>query len=68
MVKILNLTLESGEISQPTWATEGEFVSPLFNTNFISKFEINVGEDMRHFNPLEDYRIFYHWFSGVKTP
>jgi hypothetical protein len=18
-------------------------------------------------NPLEDYRFFYHWFSGVKT-
>ena len=29
MVKIFNLTLESGEISQPTWATEGEFVSPI---------------------------------------
>ena len=24
-----NLTLESGEISYPTWATEGEFVSPI---------------------------------------
>jgi hypothetical protein len=30
---ILNLTLESGEISYPTWANEGEFVSH----NFISK-------------------------------
>jgi hypothetical protein len=29
VVKILNLTLESGEILQPTWATEGEFVSPI---------------------------------------
>jgi hypothetical protein len=46
---------------------------PLFNTNFISKseinaFEINAGKDTRHFNPLEDYRFFHHWFSGVKTP
>jgi hypothetical protein len=21
-----------------------------------------------HFNPLDDYRIFHHWFSGDKTP
>jgi len=46
---------------------------PLFNTNFISKleinaFEINAGKGTRHFNPLEDYRYFHHWFSGVKTP
>ena len=39
-------------------------------TNFISKFEINAfeinaGKDTRHFNPLEDYRFFHHWFSGV---
>jgi hypothetical protein len=26
------------------------------------------GEDTRHFNPLEDYRFFHHWFTGVKTP
>ena len=35
---------------------------PLFNTNFISKFEINAlainaGKGTRHFNPVED-RIF----------
>jgi hypothetical protein len=46
---------------------------PSFNTNFISKFEINAfeinaGKDTRHFNPLEDYRFFHHWFIGVKTP
>jgi hypothetical protein len=41
---------------------------PLFNTNFISKFEINAGKGKRHFNPLEDYRFFHHWFSGVKMP
>jgi hypothetical protein len=41
---------------------------PLFNTNLISKFEINAGKGTRHFNPLEDYRFFHHWFSGVKTP
>jgi hypothetical protein len=36
VVNILNLTLESEEIL--TWATEGEFVSPIiYNTNFISK-------------------------------
>jgi hypothetical protein len=45
-------------------------VTNLYNTNFISKFEINafeinVGKGMRHFNPLEDYRFFHHWFSGV---
>ena len=22
----------------------------------------------RHFNPLEDYRFFYYWFSGIKMP
>jgi hypothetical protein len=41
--------------------------------NFISKFEIdafeiNAGKGKRHFNPLEDYRFFHHWFSGVKMP
>jgi hypothetical protein len=46
---------------------------PLFNTNFISTFEINAlkinaGKGTRHFNPPEDYRFFHHWFSGVKTP
>ena len=41
---------------------------PLFTTNFISKFEINAGKGTRHFNPLEDYRFFHQWFSGVKTP
>jgi hypothetical protein len=30
---------------------------PLFNTNLISKFEINAGKDTRHFNPLEDHRL-----------
>jgi hypothetical protein len=29
VVKILNLTLLSREISLPTWASEGEFVSPI---------------------------------------
>ena len=29
--------------------------------------EPNAGKGTRHFNPLEDYRIFHHWFSGVKT-
>jgi hypothetical protein len=46
---------------------------PLFDTSFISKFEIyafeiNAGKGTSHFNPLEDYRFFHHWFSGVKTP
>jgi hypothetical protein len=46
---------------------------PLFNTNFISTFEINAlkinaWKGTRHFNPPEDYRFFQHWFSGVKTP
>jgi hypothetical protein len=42
---------------------------PLFNTNFISKLSIwqHAGKGMRHFNPLEDYRIFHHWFSWVKN-
>jgi len=31
-------------------------------------FEINAGKGTRHFNPLEDYRFFHHWFSVVKTP
>jgi hypothetical protein len=43
------------------------------NMNFISKFkinafEINAGKGTRHFNPLEDYRFFHHWFSEVKMP
>jgi hypothetical protein len=51
---------------------ENLFLS-LFNTNFISKFEINAfeinaGKGTRHFNSLEDYIFFHHWFSGVKTP
>jgi hypothetical protein len=28
----------------------------------------HAGKGTRHFNPLEDYRFFHHWFSGVKTP
>jgi hypothetical protein len=30
--------------------------------------ESNAGKGTRHFNPLEDYRFFHHWFNGVKTP
>jgi hypothetical protein len=46
---------------------------PLFSTNFISKsfggpIGQHAGKDRRHFNPLEDYRFFHHWLSGVKTP
>ena len=58
----------------PPLATEGEFVSPaLFNTNFISKsfggpLHNSAGKGTRHLNPLEDYRFFHLWFSGVKTP
>jgi hypothetical protein len=40
----------------------------LFNMNFISKLEIYAGKGTKHFDPLEDYRFFHHWFSGVKTP
>jgi hypothetical protein len=29
---------------------------------------LHAGKGMRHFNHLEDYRFFHHWFSGVKTP
>jgi hypothetical protein len=36
--------------------------------NFISKLEIYAGKGTKHFDPLEDYRFFHHWFSGVKTP
>jgi hypothetical protein len=28
----------------------------------------HAGKGTRHFNPLEDYRFFHHWFNGVKTP
>jgi hypothetical protein len=31
-------------------------------------FESNAGKGTRDFIPLEDYRFFHHWFSGVKTP
>jgi hypothetical protein len=31
---------------------------PLFNTNFISKFQKHAGKGTGHFNPLEDYRFF----------
>ena len=50
---------------------------PLFDTNFISKsfggpLQLSIwqhaGKGTRYFNPLEDYRLFHHWFSGVKTP
>jgi len=41
------------------------------NFHFVTK--LYYGSDIyklgtRHFNPLEDYRFFHHWFSGVKTP
>jgi len=44
---------------------------PLFNTKFISKFEINAfeinaGKGTRHFNPLEDYRFFHPGSAGLK--
>ena len=49
---------------------------PLFNTNFISKFEINAfeinafeinaGKGTIHFNPLEDYRISTTGLAGLK--
>jgi len=40
-----------------------------FNSKFeINALEINAGKGTRHFNLLEDYRFFHHWFSGVKTP
>jgi hypothetical protein len=35
--------------------------------NERNKFSFS-GKGTRHFNPLEDYRFFHHWFSGVKTP
>jgi hypothetical protein len=41
---------------------------PLFNTNFIWKFEINAWKGMRHFSLRVDSRFFHHWFSRVKTP
>ena len=44
VVKIFYLTLASREISQPTWATEGEFVSP------IIKHEL-------YFKILQNYRF-----------
>jgi hypothetical protein len=45
---------------------------PLFNTNFISKsfggrLHNSAGKGMRHFNPLEDYRFFHHWYSGLNN-
>ena len=44
---------------------------PLFNTNFISKFEINAFEinmekGTRHFNRLEDYRFSTTGSAGLK--
>jgi hypothetical protein len=44
---------------------------PLFNTNFISNFEINAfeinaGKGTRHFNPLEDYRFSTTGSAGLK--
>jgi hypothetical protein len=39
---------------------------PLFNTNFISKFEINAGKGARHFNPLEDYDFSTTGSAGLK--
>jgi hypothetical protein len=56
VVNIFNLTLH-------TWATEGEFVSPI-----ITAFFDNMrGKARAILNPLEDYRFFHHWFSEVKT-
>jgi hypothetical protein len=38
---------------------------PLFTDLPIKQ---HAGKGTRHFNPLEDYGFFHHWFSGVKTP
>jgi hypothetical protein len=53
----------------------GYDISPLKRVKFkilttsrqADRFD-NMQGKARHFNPLEDYRFFHHWFSGVKTP
>jgi len=57
------------------FATKYNFISKSFGGplhNSVARTQcilyINAGKGTRHFNPLEDYRFFHHWFSGVKTP
>ena len=71
--KLKILTTRVEKYRNPHGQLKENFFLPLFNTNFISNFEINAfeinaGKGTRHFNPLEDYRFFHHLFSGVKTP
>jgi hypothetical protein len=62
VVKIFNLTLWR-RICFSHYLTQALFQNP-------SKLPIwqHAGKGTRHFNPREDYRLFHHWFSGVKTP
>jgi hypothetical protein len=63
--KIKNLKFNSLE-----WRniiTHGQLKENLYiYTHMIDTLQ--PGKGMRHFNPLEDYRFVYHWFSGDKTP
>jgi hypothetical protein len=34
----------------------------------VENLSFPSGKGTRYFNPLEDYRFFHHWFSGVKAP
>jgi hypothetical protein len=40
----------------------------LFQNPSILPISQHAGKGTRHFNTLEDYRFFHHWFSGVKMP
>jgi hypothetical protein len=42
-------------------------VREIFKTQ-KSRDKLEAKKGTRHFNPLEDYIFFHHWFSGVKTP
>jgi hypothetical protein len=48
-----------GESNSPSVAHVGFDISPL------SRVKLKILTT--RLNPLEDYRFFHHWFSGVKT-
>jgi hypothetical protein len=41
----------------PHGQLKGNLFLPLYNTNFISKFEINAGKGTRHFNPQKQITL-----------
>ena len=50
------------------YLTRTLFQNPLADLYTILLTTCGERHETRHFNPLEDYRFFNHWFSSVKMP